>query len=714
MDIRKDIFIKMAFFFVIIVVGFALVILKTFKIKIYDGPEYEAKLEKSLKSEHPVEAIRGDILASDGRILACSVPIYRICMDPSAPGLTDKVFDEKIDSLALCLSRLYGNDYSPAYYRNKIRLARQNNKQYIVINSKYITYDQMKKASKFPIFRLGRLKGGVMFEASNSRQKPFGKLAERTIGKLYRDKGRGGIVGLENSYNKILSGKSGTSTKIRITGTWIDKEVVPPQDGLNIVSTIDIDIQDVAESSLQAQLEKYSADHGVAILMEVKTGAIKAMVNLHREIDGSYKEDHYNYAISELAEPGSTFKLATLMACLDDGVVSVDDTINTFKGEYRFFDRVMHDSNFGKGGHGIISVEEAFEVSSNIAFSRIVQNNYGKDPQRFIDNLKRLGLCDSLGIDLVGEGRPEIKDYTPNDRSKWWGTSLAWMSIGYEVKMTPLHILSLYNAVANGGTMMRPMLVQSIMANGEVVETKQPKVIKSSIASRRTIETVRQLLKGVVEKGTAKNIRNTPYGIAGKTGTAQISATGGKGYQVNGATRYLASFAGYFPADEPKYSCIVMVYAPNSGVSYYGNVVAGSVVKAIADRVYAAESRNGGIEIEPEIRLSSSYPHSKGGMQKDITRVFGDLGINYDNANLSTTWVSTTAKEDKVHLSPHHVVENLMPDVIGMGASDAVSLLESKGLKVQLSGYGHVVSQSIPRGTTYVKGSTVVIELRNG
>ncbi len=683
------------------------VVLKTLSDKVLDGADANAKIEQNYRREEPVAAQRGDILAVDGRILACSVPNYRICMDPYAPS--DELFNAEIDALSAKLSAFY-KDMSTAEYKRKIVQARAKKRRFIIINNRRISYTEYKQVKEFPMFNQGQNKGGFIVEENDERKMPFGILASRTVGKLFKnnkDKLVGGVVGIENSYDRELRGVDGICNKSRLTGRWIREEIVAPADGYDVVTTIDVDIQDVAEHSLMKQLERYEADHGVAILMEVKTGAIRAIVNLHRTKDGKYSEDFYNYAIGELTEPGSTFKLATVMACLEDGLISVDDTINTFRGEYKIYDRVMRDSK--RDGHGLISVKEAFEVSSNIAFSRIVMNCYGKDPQRFVKNLHNLGLCDTLGLDILGEKRTYIKNI---DDATWSGTTLPWMSIGYEVKITPMQLLTFYNAVANNGTMMKPMFVTRLVDHGNTVRTMRPKVLRNSIASRKTIRTAQDLLKGVVEDGTAMNIKNTPYKIAGKTGTAQI-AQGGGGYSLNGEKKYLASFAGYFPADEPLYSCIVMVSGPRN--VYYGNTVAGSVVKDIADRVYAAEYRNGNVKKEPEIATSDVYPYSKGGRISDINTVLNELNIGHTHVvEKRDAWMSTAAKEDHIAVASRRFVENITPDIKGMGASDAVSLLESLGFRVQLSGYGRVTSQSIAPGTSFIKGTTIKIHLTNG
>lgn len=703
-NIRKSIATRAAIFILLLIAAMVVITVKALYIKIVYGEEYSRKIAENSESEVPIAAVRGDILAVDGRKLACSVPNYRICMDPCAGGLSDEVFNNEIETLAKQLSSFYG-DHSTEYYKKYINDARVKGKRYLQINPKRLSYNELKKVKEFAIFKLGKHKGGFIIEENDTRKLPFGLLAARTIGKLYNDKKKGGMVGLENSYDNELRGEDGISNNIRITGKWIKKEKKAPIDGRSIKTTIDIDIQDVAEHSLMQQLSLRNADHGVAILMEVKTGKIRAIANLHRLADGTYSEDFYNYAIGELAEPGSTFKLATLMACLEDDMIDVNDTIDTFNGEYKFYDRTMRDSK--RGGHGKITIQRAFEVSSNVAFSRIVQNCYGNDPQRFIDRLHDLGLCDSLGLEIKGEGKTHIKNV---DDATWSGTSLPWMSIGYELQLTPLQLLTFYNAVANGGTMMKPMFVEEIIEHGHTVTRFRPKVLRNSIASRTTIRTVRELLKGVVENGTATNIKNTPYKIAGKTGTAQI-AHDSRGYMKDGQKRYLASFAGYFPADDPMYSCIVMVYGPSNNV-YYGNIVAGTVVKAIADRVYAAEYRNGNIKVAPIIALTDVYPYSKGGRIRDIKNVFSQLKIPH-NLDITSEWTSTTAQENQIKLTERRFVENIVPDVRGMGASDAVSLLESMGLKVKISGYGRVTSQQPAAGTKYFKGTLIQIQLSN-
>ena len=703
MSIKQIIIRRFIVVYVLVVVLAFWVLFQFVKLKVFDGAEYMRNVRQITEKDITIEANRGDILAVDGRKLACSVPSYRIYMDLNAQGLTDQVFNANVDALAHKLAAFF-RDSPASVYKTRLKRARMQGNQYYLVNPRRVSYTEYQKIKEFPIFNLGPNKGGFIPEQSHHRKLPFGLLASRTIGKLYLDKQQGGMVGIEHAYDEDLRGEDGISNLMRLSNRWIRYEQVAPEDGKSVVSTIDIDIQDVAEYSLMRQLKKHNAHHGVAILMEVKTGAVRAIVNLHRNADNQYIEDHYNYAIGEVSEPGSTFKLASIIAALEDGLVELDDTINTFKGAYRFYDRIMRDSK--EGGHGLVTVREAFENSSNIAISRIIDRAYGKQPERFLERLEDMGLADSLGIEIRGEGKPMIKD--PSDKT-WSGITLPWMSIGYEVMMSPLHMLTFYNAIANDGKMMRPRFVEGLMEHGTMVDRNRPYVLKSSICSHGTIQQVKELLKGVVENGTAKNIKGTPYGIAGKTGTDQI-ARGVGGYKYQGNVNYLASFAGYFPADNPLYSCIVVVTGPSNNV-YYGNVVAGSVFKDIADRVYAAAYNNPEIEINYHIPDSKKLPQTKGGNKKELERVLRDLDLDIENRKVEAQWVSAKAGDQSVKFKAKHFPEGIVPDVRGMGAKDAVSILDAAGLNVVISGVGRVVQQSIAAGQPHRKGATIYIRL---
>lgn len=673
-------------------------------LKVFDVDNWKDQARKTESSNSVVEATRGDILDVNGRKLACSVPSYRLYMDMLAEGLTDQRFNQNVDSLSIQLSRFF-RDKSPAAYKRALQVARQKGRRYYMVNPRRVSYTDLQKIKEFALFRLGRNKSGFIPEQYDQRKLPFGSLASRTIGKLYGESSKGGMVGLERAFNEPLKGTNGLSTLKRISGRWIPEEVTAPVDGLDLVTHLDISIQDVAEHSLRKQLIKHDARHGVAILMEVQTGAIKAIVNLHRQGPGVYVEDHFNYAIGENGEPGSTFKLFSMMVALEDGVIRLADSLDTGNGAYRFHDRIMRDSHHG--GYGWLTVKEIFEKSSNVGVSRLIYDHYRDNPKRFVDKLYAMGLNKPLGVEIKGEGDPVIK--YPGDGS-WSGVTLPWMSIGYEVQMSPLHTLAYYNAVANKGKLVRPAFAKGLSRNGKMVERFEPVVLNSSICSRSTIEKIHQLLVGVVETGTAQNIRNEKYSIAGKTGTAQV-AKGKQGYKTGGV-QYQASFVGYFPADKPRYSCIVVVNAPSNNV-YYGNIVAGSVFREIADRVYASDLVMNRHQTEVDELVEGVFPYSKGGTAEELKVLYKELDFPVaDEDEVSTQWISTQATETGVSYKPKTLPKGVVPAVIGMGARDAVAILENLGLRVHIQGVGRVTSQSLRAGSAYRPGNTIFLKLQ--
>ncbi|MBK3516464.1 penicillin-binding protein [Carboxylicivirga marina] len=699
MQIKKSIILRFGLLY-IGVAALAVVILgKALYLRIVDGDKWEEVVEKHNNKDIVIDANRGDILASDFRKLACSVPTYRIYMDMRAHGLSDEVFDGNIDSLSYLLSRFFG-DRSKASFKTGLTKARAQGKRYYRVHTRRISFTELKKVKEFPLFRLGANKGGFIPKKYENRRLPFGELAARTVGSLYAEKDLGGRFGLEMAYNNSLKGISGVSTRTRVSGNWVVEEQVEPVDGHDIVTTIDIGLQDVAESALLQQLQKHKADHGCAVLMEVETGKIRAIANLGRASTGKYIEK-YNYAIGEATEPGSTFKLASMIVALEDGVVQLGDSIETGKGYCYFYDRKMTDSHHG--GYGTLSVREVFEKSSNVGVSKIIFDNYRDNPRRFVDRLYAMGLNKPLGIEIKGEAIPKLK--YPGEKD-WWGTTLPWMSIGYEIQQTPLQVLTFYNAVANNGRMVKPMFVESIQHHGELIKEITPTVINPSICSLETIEKVHEMMVGVVERGTTKNIKNNRYQIAGKTGTAQIS---------NETTSYKdkkhqASFVGYFPADKPLYSCIVVVHAPSNNV-YYANVVAGSVFKEISDRVYAQSYQHSEIETEFEVELAKHQPYSKGGKKEDLVTVLEEVGILFQGKELEADWISTSAREHDISLKRKNFPAGIVPNVKGLGAKDAVAILENMGIKVVLSGVGRVKQQSMTAGQNYRKGSTIYLKM---
>ncbi len=702
MTIKRDITWRVGVIYLALVVLAVVVFGKVVYLQVVEGEKWRSMEQVLTSKEREIEANRGNILACDGRKLACSVPSYRLYMDMMAHGLTDEIFNENIDSLSICLSSFF-RDQSASVYKRRLVKARQQGKRYYRIHRRRISFTELKKVKEFPIFRLGKNTGGFLPEMLDQRKLPFGILASRTIGKLYEEKEKGGMVGLERAYNDVLKGKNGVSTYTRISGHWVPEEVMPPQNGNDILTSIDIEIQDVAENSLRQQLVKHNADHGSAILMEVQTGEIKAIVNLHRKSPGNYVEDYFNYAIGEATEPGSTFKLVSMMVALEDGLLNLDDSIDTGKGYLKFYDRVMRDSHHG--GFGKITYRQVFEKSSNVGVSKMIVDRYKSNPKKYIDRIYSMGLNQQNGLEIKGEGEPFIK-YPGSDT--WSGVSLPWISIGYESQLTPLQILTFYNAVANNGRMVKPHFVKGVYRHGELTESFEPTILNPSICSLSTIEKVHELLVGVVERGTAQNIKNDNYKIAGKTGTAQI-AKGATGYKGGSGVEYQASFAGYFPADRPKYSCIVVVNGPSNNV-YYGNVVAGTVFKDISDRVYATSLEMMDERVE-KVPTEGVLPYSKGGTKEDLETVFDRLNVAVEGEDVNSDWISTQAQEHKINFARKTFATGLVPNVRGMGAKDAVSLLENMGLKVIVSGRGKVIEQSITAGSRLKNGSRIFIKL---
>jgi cell division protein FtsI (penicillin-binding protein 3) len=511
------------------------------------------------------------------------------------------------------------------------------------------------------------------------------------------------VVGLEGAFDAELKGIEGYRLMRKIRGDiWMpinDANEIEPKDGYDIVSTIDVDLQDVAENALYTQLAKHGADHGTVVLMEVSTGKVRAIANLASDEDGNYSEN-YNYAIGESTEPGSTFKLASMIALLEDGHIQPEDIVDVGDGVTYFYNQKMEDS--GEEGLGKITAQRAFEASSNVGISKMVYENYKEKPEQFINRLYEMGLNRKLGLEIKGEGKPEIK-YT--DSELWSGVSLPWMSIGYEVSLTPLQILALYNAVANNGKMVKPLFVEEMRSHGKTVKRYDTQVLNNHICSRETLQKVKSMLEGVVESGTAKNLSNSHYKIAGKTGTAQVSLSK-EGYTKS---RYQASFVGYFPADEPKYSCIVVVNAPSKSI-YYGNVVAGPIFREITDRIYVREFEMQDSRVaftETEIQA----PFSKSGSGEALESVFNYLKLPHENEDPDTEWVSTTSTPDGVVVSPRSVSDVLVPNVVGMGLQDALYLLESKGLNVEVHGRGTVRSQSVLVGTPIREGMGIALNM---
>lgn len=696
MSVKQDIVRRIYLSFALMVLVGLGIVFQAARIQTVEGAYYRELADSLTTAYRTIEAIRGNIYAADGSLLATSVPIYDVRMDTRVDGLTDELFENKVDSLALGLSRIFG-DMSEREYARKIREGRRTGKRNMLLK-RNINYEQLQRVKQLALFNRGRYKGGLVVEQKTKREMPFRHLARRTIGYAIA-----GVapVGLEGAFDAELAGVGGKRLMQKIAGgVWIpinDRDEIEPRHGNDIVTTIDVNIQDVTEAALLRALEKHNADHGTAIVMEVATGKIKAMANLGRDAEGGLYYEKYNYAIGESAEPGSTMKLASLMVALERGDVRLTDSIDIERGQFRFFDRVMKDSE--KHDHRMMTVKDIFAISSNVGISRLIQEQYGKQPQLFLNGLESLGMGKLTGIEITGEGKPEVK--RPGTKG-WSGVTLPWMSVGYELRFTPLQVLSLYNAVANDGKMMRPYLVQEVQEYGKAVKKYKPEVMQASIASASTIKQARELLEHVAVVGTAKHLQGKQYSIAGKTGTALI-ADNSAGYR--GTVKYRASFAGYFPADKPRYSVIVVVANPSAGV-YYGGYVAGPVFKEIADKVYASHI-NPYLDQDRPTDEQPDYLIVKGGRRDETEYVLRKLDFAYNDAP-DAEWVS---QADSTRLTEVAIKDKLVPQVTGMGLKDAVFLLENAGLRVVPIGRGRVVRQSIKAGSTYRKNQEIVLEL---
>jgi cell division protein FtsI (penicillin-binding protein 3) len=696
MNIRKSIILRVRIAFLIISL-FAMAALARVVMLQNEQDNKWAKMAEQIDLDYrTVKATRGNIYSDNGSLLATSLPSYRVAFDPTIAS--DELYNQGIDSLAYLLSRHF-NDRSRQYYKRKINNARLEGRQYLFLNRKAVKYQEKKAMSKWPIFREGRLKGGIIFEKIDSRYRPFSYLGYRTIGFVNSNSDG---AGLEYSFNNYLAGKDGKALYRKMAGgKWhplYDGSEVRPVEGFDIHTTINVNLQDVTESALLKALKMHGADYGTAVIMEVESGEIKAISNLTRSEKYNDYREVYNYAVQELADPGSTFKLASMIALLEDSSIKLSDSIDTGNGSYKFYNQTMRDHK--PGGYGMISVRRAFELSSNIAISKLVNAQFGSDPQRYINYITDFGLSQPLGFQMIGEGIPKIKN--PTDKS-WSGITLPWMSIGYEVELTPLQILAFYNAIANNGRMIRPIIVKSVMQADREIKRYETAVLKRAVCSEKTLREIQVLLEGVVENGTASNISNEHYKIAGKTGTAQKIVDG------RYSRKYSTSFVGYFPAKNPKYSCIVVVDSPK-GFRQYGSNVAAPVFKEIADKIYALD-----LELHDTYHAIKNahpgiFPVIQAGNREDLEKICDELVISHQTVT-NEDWVRARRKENAVLWTTDEIAPELIPDLSGMTLRDAIFLLENQGLRVSHQGHGRIITQSIPPGRKIRKGSHIMLKL---
>lgn len=702
MNIKQSIVLRTRIAFLFVMLFGIAILFKIFKIQVVEGAKWQEKAEQISLKFRDVRALRGNIYDANGNLLATSLPFFRLGFDPTVAS--DEVFNEGVDSLAYHLANFLG-EHDKKYYKDQIKNARIGKRRYLRITKGQINYHDKKEMAQWPIFREGRYKGGVIFEKINKRFKPFGDLASRTVGKIWTDSlGRKHGTGLEYSFDVQLAGTNGAALYQKMSGgLWkpvFDGNEIEAVNGLDIQTTIDINIQDVAEDALLRALQKYEAEYGSVIVMEVATGEIKALVNLGRTNKGTYYED-YNYAIGAqgLTEPGSTFKLASMIALMEQNPkLKLTDTINTGNGRFKFYDRTMTDAK--AGGYGTLTIKEIFEKSSNIGVSKLVERYFHSNPQKFIDHLRHIRLHNPVDFQIMGEATPHIKN--TQDKS-WSGISLPWMSIGYELQLAPIHTLTLYNAVANKGRMISPILIKEARIAGKAVEHYEGKVLNDKICSDPTLRKVKTMLEGVVENGTAKNIKTDKYKIAGKTGTSQKLMNG------RYVQKYYTSFVGYFPADNPKYSCIVIVDSPK-GYYMEGSTTAAPVFREIADKIYSTDF----VLHKPlAIRKTAKpgqFPSIKGGYREDLKYLCNKLAIS-NHTKTEEDWVQSSVANNAIFWKSKGMIENLVPDVTGYTLKDALFVLEKEGLYVRFEGVGRVAKQSQTAGTKALRGSEIVLTL---
>ncbi|MEO6961143.1 MAG: penicillin-binding protein [Puia sp.] len=707
MELRRDILWRVYLCFLGIVIVCIAVLGRVFYIQQVQG-NYWRGLSDSLHQKYvDLSAERGTIYSEHGDMLSTSIPYFNIYIDFAADGLREKNgkrFKENLDSLSGCLAALF-KDQSAAAYKKELQQGFKKEDRYYSLH-RNLTFDQYKQLRAFPLVRQGRNKSGFITETTSKRLNPFGLLANRTIG-LSRNNAQN--VGLERTYDSLLKGENGRRLmRYMAAGTYIPVEgyEIDPENGRDIITTIDVNTQDIAENALLRMMQQNDCEHGTCIVMEVATGKIRAMANLGKQPDGTYWED-LNYAI-RASEPGSTFKLATLLSLLEDHDLTLSNKVDLEGGKWKFGRRTVYDSERHPAGE--FTVKQAFELSSNVGMAKLAVAHYSNHPDQFVNHLKKLKLNQITGIDLAGETQPIIKN--PKSRT-WSATTLPWMAFGYEVLVSPLQTLNLYNAVANGGKMMKPYLVNAIQDAGGMEKQNQPVVMINKICSERTLAELKTCLEGVCLEGTAKAIfMNSFYPVAGKTGTALV-ANGNRGYADH---IYQSSFVGYFPANHPKYSCIVVIKNKPFARIYYGGAVAGPVFKEVADKLMSVETDNpdnSRFTIFKSQLSKDSSPYNYAGNTREMRSVLQDLNISFADSSNNKKWGNLYRVNNLPVIATSVRIQDgkKVPDVKGMGLKDALYLLESRDIQVMVRGAGKVNQQSIAPGTAIERNQKLTIEL---
>lgn len=706
---RKNELLLRVYFVLLVFIFFSVVILwKIVRINVIEGDKWRSRAEQNLKWK-PVDADRGDIFTESGQLLATSITFFDIHMDLLSPNEAD--FMQNIDSLSYLLSKYTPNKLTPGQWKKALISNRKAGQQWSKPGTRYfpiaksLNYLELQRFKQFPLFRKGQFGGGFIVEKRSTRSKPFGELAARTIGE---DRQNADKIGLEGFFDKQLKGDTDQKLMKKIApSVWVpvyDPSEFRAKKGKDLVTTIDIHMQDIVHHELLRALEYHRAKGGTAIVMEVETGAIKAMSNLKRTSDGTFNEV-YNYAIGERSEPGSTFKLASLLAMLESGNADLDTKVDLHNGVKKFHDLTMHDSEW----HGMRETDllTAFAKSSNVGIASLTEQIFGQDidgEKAYVEYLKSFRLDRNTGIEIEGEKAPQIKDPVEN-KNQWYGTTIPWMSHGYELTQTPLQTLVFYNAVANGGKMMKPYLVSQIWQDGQKEKDVKPLVLKEQIASPANILKARHALEEVVLSGTARSLKTDQYTFAGKTGTARFDY--GKNREEK---KYNASFAAYFPADKPKYSVMIMVYEPKEH-GFYGGSVAGPVFRAIADQFYLTIKdfmKPYNIDEKPSL-ASYQKPGYDIGYRGDFEKILNFIDLNYHEGT-NGNWAVINPNDSSLLLEKRSIKKGSVPNVQGMGLRDAIYVLENLGLRVRTAGYGKVTSQSLSPGVK-IEGQTIELTL---
>ena len=703
----KIITFRYTFIVVIMAVLAILIIVKAGIIMFAERQYWKDVADRFVKENVVIRPTRGNIISADGKLMASSLPEYKIYMDFRVQSSKqDTMLMNHLQEICNGLHEIFP-DRSAQDFRKHILKGRRAKSRHFLLYPKRISYIQYKEVKKLPLFNQSKNISGLHEEVFNQRKKPFGSLAMRTLGDMFPDMAQGAKNGLELTYDSLLKGENGITHRQKVMNKYLNIVDKPAIDGYDVITTIDVDMQDIAEKALVDQLKNLDAVFGVAVVMDVATGEVKANVNMTKAGDGKYYEMR-NLAVSNLMEPGSTFKTASIMVALEDKYITPDYKVDTKNGMVNMYGSWMKDWNWYKGGYGEIDVTRILEVSSNVGVSSIIDKFYGKDPQKFIDGLRRMSIDKPLNLGFVGEASPRIKG--PKERY-FAKTTLPWMSIGYETMIPPIYMLNFYNAIANNGVMVKPKFVKAIARNGEIVEEYPTEIVNPKICSDETLQQIQTILRKVVSEGLAKPAGSKQFSVSGKTGTAQISQ-GKAGYKANGVS-YLVSFCGYFPSEAPKYSCIVSIQIPHGPAS--GGLQAGSVFSRIAERIYAkhlvkniAQAKDSTAVLIPDVA------------QGDITEtayVLKQLNVKSNSASIpysfNPVWGKAKTTDSYVELSTAQPDKKRVPNVVGMGAKDAVYLLESYGMKVHLSGVGKVHAQSIPSGSMVRKGEYITLTLKN-